>query len=56
MIVMKIQFKKGLYITHSRERWLLDETNDDIRDAFCFENAREISKEKYKIFMDEVKK
>lgn len=53
---MRIQFKKGLYIAHSRERWLLDEINEDIRDAFCFENTCEISKERYKLYIKEVKK
>lgn len=53
---MRIQFRNGMCITNSRENYKLDEDTECLEDAFCFQNAREISKERFKLFMKEIKK
>ena len=53
---MKIINQRGCLITNKRDNWKLSESNDCLEDAFCFENPTEISKERYKLFMKEVKK
>ncbi len=52
---MRIANKRGFYITNSRKHALLDKFNDDIKDAFQFENPKDLTKEKFKEYMESVR-
>lgn len=53
---MKIINHRGCLIANARDNWKLSEKTESILDAFCFYNPTEISIERYKLFMKEVKK
>lgn len=46
--------RPGFYISNSPKNALLTKDNDDIRDAFWFENPKEITKERYDKYIKEL--
>ena len=52
---MRIKNKRGYYVTMQRDNNILFEKGAKITDAFCFENPKEISKERFKKYMKEIK-
>ena len=51
---MRIKSKRGFYISNSRKNALLFDTIPDIRDAFWFENSKDISEEQMKEYMNDI--
>ena len=51
---MKLKSKRGFYISNSRKNALLFEAPPDIRDAWWFENSKDISEERFKEYMKEL--
>lgn len=51
---MKLKCYRGFYISNSRKNALLFDAAPDIRDAFWFENPKEISKERMKEYLKEL--
>lgn len=51
---MKFKNKRGFYITNSYRDAILFKAPFDIKDAFWFENPKEISVEKYKEYMNDL--
>lgn len=52
---MRLKYKRGFYISNSRKNALLFEAPLDIRDAWWFENPKDISKERFVKYMEEIK-
>ena len=53
---MRLKNIRGFYITNSRKNALLFEAPPDVRDAFWFENSRDISEERMREYMKELDK
>ena len=53
---MRLKSKRGFYISNSRKNALLFEAPQDVRDAFWFENSKDISEERMKEYLEVVKK
>ena len=53
---MRLKHRRGLYITNSRLNNLLYCLPPNILDAFEFQNPKEISDERFKEYMKEVKR
>ena len=51
---MKFKSKRGFYITNNYRNALLFNAPFDIKDAFWFENPKEISKERFKEYMHDI--
>jgi len=51
---MRLANKRGFYISNSRKNALLWNTIPDIRDAFWFENPKEITENRLKEYIEQI--
>ena len=51
---MKFKNKRGFYITNSYRNSVLFKEPFDIKDAFWFENPKEITEERFKEYMNDL--
>ncbi len=52
---MRLKSNRGFYISNSRKNAILCDAPTDIRDAWWFENPKDISKERFVKYMEEIK-